>query len=411
MKQAITKHRLARQVIGDDLTRYEAARQALAQGNVLIAGQWKSKSDYAAMLAAGPISIPEFKAGNQTYQNVRLTSVGGGEAGFSHSSGVRKIKLIDLSTEDIANLNKTSEKVQITKGDVLAANSPAPQENAAEMTRLQEELAAARKKLAEENSSVRTISKRAEGKAAPEVREVTMKGDRAGEVREFGGIEMVWCPPGEFMMGSPENEEGRSLAGNEGQHRVSLTRGFWIAKTECTQDQWEKVTGQNTSRTKGANLPVEGLSWVDANGFLEKMNEREPLSSGWVWSFPSEAQWEYACRAGTTGPYAGESLDAIGWHDSNSGGVIQAVASRSANAWGLFDMHGNVWEWCADWSGTYPEESAVDPSGAPMGSYRVLRGGSKSLISFGCRSAFRASNLPASRISDLGFRPALVLSK
>ncbi|MBL9159485.1 MAG: SUMF1/EgtB/PvdO family nonheme iron enzyme [Verrucomicrobiales bacterium] len=232
-----------------------------------------------------------------------------------------------------------------------------------------------------------------------------MEGSRAGEVREFGGIEMVWCPPGEFWMGSPEDEDGRIA--DETQQWVTLTRGFWMAETECTQGQWESVTGENPSEFKGEVLPVEMVSWHDVQGWLVKMNEKTPLPSGWKWALPTEAQWEYACRAGTATPFAGD-LDEMAWYGENSGGGTNAVATKMANAWGIFDMHGNVWEWCGDWYGVYPGGSATDPTGDPDGSYPVSRGGDRNGDAASCRSANRNWVAPGNRSNNLGFRPAAV---
>ena len=234
-----------------------------------------------------------------------------------------------------------------------------------------------------------------------------MEGSRAGEVRDYGGIEMVWCPPGEFLMGSPE-DEADSLD-DETQHRVTLTRGFWMAKTETTQGQWERVMGENPSAFEGEDLPVENVSWDDVQGWLEKMNETTPLPSGWKWALPTEAQWEYACRAGTESAFAGY-LDEMAWYDENSGSTTNPVGTKKANAWGLHDMHGNVWEWCSDWYGDYSSGSSSDPTGATTGVGRVIRGGSWNLGARGCRSAYRHWNAPGFRLSVLGFRPALVPS-
>jgi formylglycine-generating enzyme len=245
----------------------------------------------------------------------------------------------------------------------------------------------------------------------------SMEGSRAGEVREFGGIEMVWCPPGEFLMGSPEDEVGRE--DDETQHQVMLTRGFWMAKTETTQGQWESVVGENPSEFKSEDLPVETVSWEDVQGWLEKMNEQAPLPSGWKWALPTEAQWEYACRAGTETVFSfGNVLD--GTQANCDGGYpygmsakgpdlekTTRVGSYATNAWGLHDMHGNVWEWCADWYGDYPSGSASDPMGASLGSYRVYRGGSWNLNAQLCRTAYRGRDTPSVRYLHLGFRPAL----
>ena len=235
-----------------------------------------------------------------------------------------------------------------------------------------------------------------------------MEGSRAGEVREFAGIEMVWCPPGEFLMGSPESEEGRE--DDETQYRVTLTKGFWMAKTETKQEQWQTLMGGNPSSFKGDNLPVEQVRWDDVQGWLTKMNGQNALPSGWKWSLPTEAQWEYACRAGTTTMYAGD-LNDMAWYNDNSGSETNPVASKKPNAWGLYDMHGNVWEWCADYYGDYASGSATDPKGATSGDHRVFRGGSWYSNAGLCRAAYRSCNSPAYRHFSLGFRPALVPSK
>jgi formylglycine-generating enzyme required for sulfatase activity len=234
-----------------------------------------------------------------------------------------------------------------------------------------------------------------------------MEGSRAGEVREYGGIEMVWCPPGDFLMGSPEDEAGRSE--DETQHRVTLTRGFWMAKTETTQGQWERVMGENPSRFSGEDLPVETVSWDDVHGWLEKMNEKASLPSGWKWALPTEAQWEYACRAGTERAFAGD-LDEMAYYYENSGRMTNPAGTKKANAWGLHDMHGNVWEWCSDWWDNYSSGSSSDPTGATRGDYRVFRGGSWVCDAQRCRSANRFWHGSNNRSNLLGFRPALVPS-
>lgn len=233
----------------------------------------------------------------------------------------------------------------------------------------------------------------------------SMEGSKAGEVREFGGIEMVWCPPGTFLMGSPESEEGRE--DDETQHEVTLTRGFWMAKTECTQEQWESVMGDNPSEFTGpTNLPVEQVSWEDVVEWTTKMNDRHPLPDGWRWTLPTEAQWEYACRAGTAGAYAGE-LDAMAWYQDNSGATTHEVGRKKGNPWGLYDMHGNVNEFCADWYGDYPSGAVTDPTGAADGPGRVLRGGCWYFIAHACRSANRGGSYTDLELPNLGFRPAV----
>jgi formylglycine-generating enzyme required for sulfatase activity len=252
-----------------------------------------------------------------------------------------------------------------------------------------------------------------------------MEGSRAGEVREFGGIEMVWCPPGEFLMGSPKDEADRN--DDETQHRVTLTRGFWMAKTETTQRQWESVMGTDVTQQKakgdhygevtgeGATHPMYFVNWEDAQEYLEKMNGQHPMPLGWKWVLPTEAQWEYACRAGTERAFATTSgtlgdLDEMAWYDGNSGSTTNPVGTKKANAWGLHDMHGNVWEWCSDRYGEYSSGSSSDPTGATTGVRRVYRGGSWDELAHYCRSASRNRRTPYHRYVNLGFRPALVPS-
>ena len=233
-----------------------------------------------------------------------------------------------------------------------------------------------------------------------------MAGAKAGEERTFEGVKMVWCPAGDFLIGSPERESGRQE--DETQHPVALTHGFWLAKTECTQSQWEPVMGGNPSNFRGGDLPVEQVSWEDAQAFLRKMNEQHPLSSGWQWSLPTEAQWEYACRAGANGPFGGIELDDTGWYLFNSASRTNPAGGKTANAWGLHDMHGNVYEWCADWYGNYPGSATTDPTGAGSGATRVLRGGSWLSSIENCRSAERLDLTPDNRDITLGFRPVAV---
>jgi formylglycine-generating enzyme required for sulfatase activity len=215
-------------------------------------------------------------------------------------------------------------------------------------------------------------------------------------------------PAGSFTMGSPANEDGRSS--NEEQVEVTLSQPFWLAKTEVTQAQWEAVMGSNPSSFKGPNLPVENVSWEDAQSFIGKLNEKQILPEGWKFALPTEAQWEYACRAGEKGPYSGGSLDEVAWYDVNSGSKTHEVGLKKANAWGLYDMHGNVWEWCADrYEGTL--KGGTDPTGPSSGVDRVYRGGSWRLSASYCRAANRLGFTPGYRSSNLGFRPALVPSR
>jgi formylglycine-generating enzyme required for sulfatase activity len=239
-------------------------------------------------------------------------------------------------------------------------------------------------------------------------------GSEAGQERDFEiapgvRITMCWIPPGEFLIGSSGGEKGRD--DDETQHRVTISKGFWLAKTETTQAQWQAVMGSNPSHFKGDALPVEKVSWNDiagSGGFIEKVNRSIP-TEGWRFSLPTEAQWEYACRAGTTGTYAGD-LDQMAWYEANSGKQAHPVGGKKANDWGLHDMHGNVLEWCADRYGTYSSVPVTDPVGAPSGTSRVLRGGSWNGNAIYCSAANRISSYAAFTGSDGGFRLALILA-
>jgi len=210
-------------------------------------------------------------------------------------------------------------------------------------------------------------------------------------------LEMMLIPAGKFMMGSPASEVGR--VDNETQHEVTLTKPFYMGKYEVTQEQWQAVMGDNPSLAKGAKLPVNKLSWNDCQQFINKLNAK----SNGGYRLPTEAEWEYACRAGTITAYSyGDSLTKS--DASIEGGSIKLVGSYTPNAFGLYDLHGNVWEWCEDWYGDYPAGSITDPKGSAEGPVRVLRGQSF-LERKSARSSLRHSDMPTGRYhGNVGFR-------
>lgn len=225
-------------------------------------------------------------------------------------------------------------------------------------------------------------------------------------------LELIRIEPGVFLMGSPIDEPDRNKA--EGpQMTVTFSKGFWLGKTPVTQGQYEAFTGKNPSSFKeaGKDAPVENVSWNDAVKFCAALTERERaagrLPEGYVYALPTEAQWEYACRAGTTGSYSGEPA-AMAWYDKNSGGTTHPVGLKKPNAWGLHDMLGSVLEWCHDWYGDYPGGVVTDPTGPASGYFRMARGGSWRVGVIVCRSAARAGGSPDRRDYTLGFRLALV---
>jgi formylglycine-generating enzyme required for sulfatase activity len=225
---------------------------------------------------------------------------------------------------------------------------------------------------------------------------------------------MRWIAPGEFLMGSPEGEEGRST--DEGpQQTVTIGAGFWLFDTPCTQALWQAVSGENPSRYKGDLRPVENVSWEDCQHFLKRLNERCP---GLNLNLPTEAEWEYACRAGTkTSTYAGNleidengpapGLENIAWYSANSGNETHDVGLKSPNAWGLHDTLGNVWEWCRDHSHRqYTSEGVTDPVYVTddASAFRVIRGGCWDHSALHVRAAFRYGDPPGHRSVFLGFR-------
>ena len=217
------------------------------------------------------------------------------------------------------------------------------------------------------------------------------------------GMEFAWIPAGEFLMGSPSHEEDRDS--DERQHAVRISEGFWMAKYEVTQREWESVMGANPSFFDecGSPCPVETVSWNDVREFVRRLNERES-GKGHRYRLPTEAEWEYAARAGTAGARHGE-LGSVAWYDGNSGDRTHPVGQKQANAWGLHDMLGNVREWTADWFGAeYPSGMVTDPRGPSTGSRRVNRGGGWVSSAGYVRSANRISLSPGSRSDLIGFR-------
>ena len=242
---------------------------------------------------------------------------------------------------------------------------------------------------------------------APEI----VRYDRSEQLRRLGeehinglGMAFKLIPAGMFMMGSENGDsEERPV------HHVSISQPFYMGKYEVTQEQWQAVMGTNPSHFQGAKLPVENVSWNDAQGFINKLNE---MDAGYKYGLPTEAEWEYACRAGTTGDYAG-NLDDMAWYLDNSGHQTHPVGQKQPNAWGLYDMHGNVWEWCQDWqhenyNGAPADESAWLSGGKQK--ERVLRGGSLADDAQASRSAARDWDAPDGRDDYSGFRVVAVYS-
>jgi formylglycine-generating enzyme required for sulfatase activity len=237
------------------------------------------------------------------------------------------------------------------------------------------------------------------------------------EITNSIGMNLVLIPKGTFMMGSPESEQGRNEI--ENQHEVTISKDYYLGVYEVTQAQYEKVMGKNPSSFQGAkvgnenaDLPVENVSWDDTVEFCKKLSDLpEEKKASREYRLPTEAEWEYACRAGSKTAYAFDDEEGLlpeyGWFKRNSSDRTHTVGLLEPNAWGLYDMHGNVWECCSDRYGDYPKGAVSDPSGPKVGSDRVYRGGSWCNGAAFCRSATRYGIDPSDRISDYGFRVAL----
>lgn len=224
-----------------------------------------------------------------------------------------------------------------------------------------------------------------------------------------GNVEMKFrkIPAGKFTMGSPENEKEREP--KEGpQHLVTITSPFYFGMYEVTQAQWKAVMGSNPSHFKGNDLPVESVSWNDVQSFIQKLNQQE---KGNKYRLPTEAEWEYACRAGSNTRFSfGDDAAVLGqyaWYNKNSGKSPHPVGQKKPNAWGLYDMHGNVAEWCQSWWGQYPSGPVTDPTEYSSSSTkRVIRGGSWFYWPRTLRSAYRYADHSDFRLNRLGFRLA-----
>ena len=251
---------------------------------------------------------------------------------------------------------------------------------------------------AEKHAAELTANAEAETRAA-EIKRRTADGTVPANMTNRVGMEFVLIPPGSFMMGSD-----KVLKNEQPVHQVTISKGFYMGKYEVTQEQWEAVMGTNPSFFKAKNLPVDKVTWNDCIAFVAQLNTEK---DEYTYRLPSEAEWEYAARAGTTGEYAGD-LDSIAWYWKGPGGRSHPVGCKQPNAFGLFDMYGNVWEWCQDWyhdsyMGAPSDGSAWLTGGVQK--YHVVRGGSFKHDPAFCRAAFRLKvNWLATKFISAGFR-------
>ena len=239
------------------------------------------------------------------------------------------------------------------------------------------------------------------------VKRVTTKASYSNGTLTVNGIKynMVWVEGGTFRMGAT-SEQGSEISDEKPVHSVTLS-GYYIGKTEVTQALWQAVMGSNPSYFEGDDLPVEQVSWDDCQEFIRKLNSL----TGQNFRLPTEAEWEFACRGGNNSrgyKYSGSNyIDNVAWYDGNSGDKTHPVATKSPNELGIYDMSGNVWEWCSDWYADYTSYLQTNPTGPRSGSARVFRGGCWFGSARDCRSSLRSGNGPSRRFCDLGLRLAL----
>lgn len=245
-------------------------------------------------------------------------------------------------------------------------------------------------------------------------------GEKGGQKLNLNGLECTWCPSGSFLMGSPDDETNRSP--DETLHRVTLTNGFWMLDHPVTRSEFLTVGGMKpgTFDIDSPDLPITEMSWQDAVSFCEALThehrEHGVLPCQMQWRLPTEAEWEYAARCGGDWDNHNRPLDSIAWYEDNMDGAIKPVKQKEPNSWGIYDMIGNVWEWCSDWYGPYPSTPVTNPGGPETGEFKVNRGGSYEDWSNlngspGYRATARDGNEITWKSDGLGFRPVLVCSE
>ncbi|MCG3149017.1 MAG: Hercynine oxygenase [Verrucomicrobiae bacterium] len=255
--------------------------------------------------------------------------------------------------------------------------------------------------------SVIALSSTAIANNASENLVATQPDTKNNRIVDLGGgvtMEFVLIPPGSFMMGSESGDIDEKPV-----HKVTFRHAFYLGKYEVTQEQWESVIGTNPSNFKGTKKPVERVSWDDCQKFFARLKEKLPKQT---FRLPTEAEWEYACRAGAHTLYGfGDdepSLRQYAWYSESSPPSTHPVGEKKSNAWGLYDMHGNVWEWCVDWYGDYSASDKTNPVGPDSGQNRVLRGGACYNKASALRTANRYCNYQGARYSYFGFRVVLI---
>ncbi len=241
---------------------------------------------------------------------------------------------------------------------------------------------------------------------------VSAYGQQPKAITNSLGMTLVLILKGSFTMGSPSTDAERNV--RELQHEVTLSQSFYLGMCEVTQGQYAKVIGNNNNRATATTIPVRNVSWEDANAFCKKLSELpDEKAAGRFYRLPTEAEWEYSCRATSGAAYSfGDSSELLGefaWFKDGPMFGEFPVGLKKANRWGVYDMHGNVHEWCHDWYAEYPSDDVTDPKGPRVGTERVFRGGSASDSATKCRSSSRYWILPSFSSTEIGFRVAMCL--
>ncbi|MBR1447220.1 MAG: SUMF1/EgtB/PvdO family nonheme iron enzyme [Prevotella sp.] len=332
----------------------------------------------------------------------------------------RQEKIAEIETDISALESQRTErkKAVLQKEQELKLAQVDLEECEVKIQKLQQKLAELREpQVAKEKAKQEEAKRIAEGKRKAEERRIAEEECKRREEEEqakekiftVGGVsfKMIRVEGGSFLMGSPDNDS-EAYGDEKPQHRLTLSDYYYIGEMQVTQSLWKAVMGNNPSKWKGDNLPVEQVSWNDCQEFIKQLNKK----TGKTFHLPTEAEWEYAARGGNKSKgykYAGSNdIKDVAWYGDNSGSNTHPVKGKKANELGLYDMSGTVWEWCQDWYGSYNSSAQTNPTGPSSGSFRVLRGGGWSSGARGCRVACRNYYGPDYRGSDIGFRLALV---
>ena len=402
----------ARQAASEEERAAEAARDVASEGERVAEERPAESSGQMALEQERPV-----ESSGQVALEQERPAESSGESALEQERPVEAARQVALERQrqEESARQAALERERAAEAARQAALERQRQEESARQAALERERAAeaARQAALEQERQAEAARQAAleEERQAEAARQAALERERAVEAaRQVGAsMEFVWIRPGSFKMGSPSSERGcddesRHCQDEGPVHKVEISQGFWLGKYEVTQGQWKAVMGRNPSEFQGDDQrPVERVSWRDVHAFIGWLNDAAGDS---LYRLPSEAEWEYACRAGSSGRWAGRRLGDYAWYRKNSGYGTQAVGGKSPNRWGLHDMHGNVAEWVQDWydEDYYASSSGVDPRGPTSGSYRVLRGGHFISSAEYVRSALRYHTSPSNNDGHFGVR-------